>query len=135
MDNEKTNLWEHIEAEVQFQSRYKDIFLARIADIEFCLEQERYMAALSLALTLPDICGKAEYPSEGTTSRYIKWFNRFMTQYQKVSSAYDDDMPYLSGETVYNLRNEFLHSGNPNVVKKQMYAVSFSGKNIYRYDI
>ena len=117
MDNEnnsnKHNPLKHIELEMQFQSRYKDIFLARINDIEFCLEQEHYMAALSLALTLPDICGKAEYPSDGTTSRYIKWFNQFMTQYKKSTSPYSDDMPYLSGETVYNLRNEFLHSGNP----------------------
>ena len=124
MDNENNsnqhNPLKHIELEMQFQSRYKDIFLARINDIEFCLEQEHYMAALSLALTLPDICGKAEYPSDGTTSRYIKWFNQFITQYKKSTSPYSDDMPYLSGETVYNLRNEFLHSGNPNVVKKQI---------------
>ena len=115
-----SNPLEHIESEIEFHCRYKDIFLARINDIEFCLEQEHYMAALSLALTLPDICGKAEYPSDGTTSRYIKWFNQFMIQYKKSASPYSDDMPYLSGETVYNLRNEFLHSGNPNVVKEQI---------------
>lgn len=124
MDNDKaineSNSFTHIELEIQFHNKYKDIFIARIDDIEFCLEQEHYIAALSLALTLPDICGKAEFPSDGTTSRYIKWFNQFMTPYNKPSSPYSDDMPYLSGEMVYNLRNEFLHSGNPNIKKQQI---------------
>ena len=116
----ESNPLKHIELEIQFQNRYKDIFLARIDDIEFCLEQEHYMAALSLALTLPDICGKAEFPSDSTTSRYIKWFNQFMTQYKNSSSLNSADMPYLSGEMVYNLRNEFLHAGNPNIKKKDI---------------
>ena len=110
----------NIELEIQFEKRFNDIFLARIDDIKFCLEQERYLAALSLALTLPDICGRAEFKSDGTTSRYIKWFNHYMTPYEKPNSPYADDMPYLSGEVVYNLRNEFLHSGNPNVTKKDI---------------
>lgn len=95
---------------------YKDAFLARINDIEFCLNKEHYLAALALALTLPDICGKAEFPKDKTVaSRYIKWFNKFMTMYAKPTSRYAADMPYLVGEMVFNLRNEFLHLGNPNI--------------------
>ena len=112
-DLNEANPLRDVELEMQFQNRFKDIFLARIDDITFCLEHERYIAALSLALTLPDICGKAEFPMDGATRRYIKWFNQFITQYKKSTSPYSDDMPYLSGETVYNLRNAFLHSGNP----------------------
>ena len=125
MDNDKaineSNSFTHIELEIQFHNKYKDIFITRIDDIEFCLEQEHYIAALSLALTLPDICGKAEFTSDETIARrYIKWFNQFMPTYNKPSSPYSDDMPYLSGEMVYNLRNEFLHSGNPNIKKQQI---------------
>lgn len=109
------------EFEAKFRKKYEDIFLARIYDIEFCLEQEHYVAALSLALTLPDICGKAEFPhNETVTSRYIKWFNKFMIPYKKTTSPYGEDMPYLSGETAYNLRNEILHAGNPNIKEKQI---------------
>ena len=115
-----SNLLRDAELEMQFQSRYKDIFLARIDDIYFCLEHERYIAALSLALTLPDICGQAEFPSDGTTSRYKKWFKQFMTQYKKSPSSYSDDMPYLSEEIIYYLRNNFLHSGNPNTIKNKI---------------
>lgn len=107
--------------EAKFQKKYEDIFLARICDIELCLEKEHYLAALSLALTLPDICGKAEFSSnEKVSIRYINWFNKFMIPYQKPSSPYSDDMPYLSGETVFNLRNEVLHSGNLNIVKDKI---------------
>lgn len=32
-----------------------------VEDIERAIEHECYFSALALALTLPDICGKAEY--------------------------------------------------------------------------
>lgn len=111
-----------IERGYELCNEIKDIFLARIEDIEFCLENERYISALSLALTLPDICGRAEFPSKKTSvaERYIKWFNQFMTPYKKSISPYSYDMPYLSGELVYNLRNALLHSGNPNITKSDV---------------
>ena len=96
------------------------IFLKMIYEIEVCLEQELYMSALMLALTIPDICGKAEYPKDGNTSRYIKWFNNYMEQYKSTPSIYGFDMPFLSGEVVYNLRNNMLHSGNPNIEAKKI---------------
>lgn len=92
------------------------IFLKMIDEIEICLEQELYMSALMLALTIPDICGKAEYPHEKfIVARYTGWYNQYMDQYHQGTSAYDVDMPYLSGEVVYNLRNSLFHSGNPNI--------------------
>lgn len=119
-DLNESNPFNAIEHEIQFHNQYADVLLARINDIEFCLEQEHYMAALALALTLPDICGRAEFPSLGVTKRYIQWFNAFMKFYEKSKSPYSHDMPYLSGEAVYNLRNEFLHSGNPNITKSDI---------------
>ena len=43
-----------------------------------------------------------------------------MIPYKKTTSPYGADMPYLSGETAYNLRNEILHAGNPNIKEKQI---------------
>ncbi|MBO5109549.1 MAG: hypothetical protein J6D21_02425 [Clostridia bacterium] len=92
------------------------IFLKMIDEIEACLEHELYMSALMLALTIPDICGKAEYPhAKYIVARYTGWYNQYMEQYHKGASAYDVDLPYLSGEVVYNLRNSIFHSGNPNI--------------------
>ena len=89
------------------------IFEQIIKEINICLEHECFMSALGMALTLPDICGKAEYPTDGVTKRYIKWTNEYI-------SAYEIDMPYLSGEVLYNLRNAFLHQGNPNIVSSEI---------------
>lgn len=94
-----------------------------IKDIETSLKNQAYLAALALSLTLPDICGKAEFPNEGNGSRYIKWFDKYIGQYEKppqknnVQHTLFDDMPYMSGEIVYQLRNSFLHQGTPSIEK------------------
>ena len=47
-----------------------------VDDIRAALDHDLYFAALSTALTLPDICGKAEYPNEKSSKkRYIDWYN------------------------------------------------------------
>ena len=86
---------------------YDDIILGRIDEAEMCLENEWFIAALTLALTLPDICGKAEYPDETVTARYIQWFNTYVKPYDKPKSKLSEDMPYLSGEVVYNSAQKY----------------------------
>ncbi len=85
-----------------------------IGEIEKCLEQENYIAALSMALILPDICGKADRPTENTGVRYKKWYKENVLR-EKSSDPYGTDMPYLSEEVIYQLRNSMLHQGTPNV--------------------
>lgn len=85
-----------------------------ISDIRQAIQDELYFAALNSALTLPDICGKAEYPSETSTKkRYIQWYDSMVGQYEK--NPHNVDMPYLSGEIIYTLRCSLLHEGNPNI--------------------
>ena len=98
-----------------------------IKEIESSLKNENFLAALALALTLPDICGKAEYPNEKSVGvRYIKWFDENIGNYEKPPQSADgqttvfDDMPYMSGEIVYSLRNCFLHQGTPNIQKDKI---------------
>lgn len=87
-----------------------------IEEINAALSHDLYFAALSLALTLPDICGKAEYPDKGSTSRYKLWYDEYIGQYEKSPSVEGvPDMPYLSGEIVYNFRSSLFHQGNPNL--------------------
>ena len=88
-----------------------------IEEINTALSHNLYFAALSLALTLPDICGKAEYPSAGVTFRYISWYNEYIGQYEQCpcDACKEVQSPYLSGEIIYNLRNSFLHQGAPNI--------------------
>lgn len=83
-----------------------------VNDINKALDCEAYLAALSLALTLPDVCGKAEYPNLGNGERYKKWYDENIGKYE----TYDGQTnPYLSGEVVYSLRNSYLHQATPNI--------------------
>ena len=55
-----------------------------VQDIRKALENELYFVALSSALTLPDICGKAAYPTERSTrKRYILWYDEEIGKYEK----------------------------------------------------
>lgn len=88
-----------------------------IDDVNNALTANCYYAALALALTFPDICGKAEFPKEGIAQRYIKWYDEYIGKYEKCTcdQCHSTTMPYLSGEVIYNLRNSFLHQGTPNL--------------------
>ena len=93
-----------------------------VDEINIALSHNLYFAALSLVLTLPDICGRAEYPSANVAKRYIKWYNEYIGQYDRCprDDCKEAQMPYLSGEVVYNLRNSFLHQGTPNIDSSQI---------------
>ena len=55
------------------------MMLRLIADVNKALEAESYFSALSLVLTFPDICGKAEYPQEKSTAkRYKNWYDEYI---------------------------------------------------------
>lgn len=97
-----------------------------VQDIRKALENELYFVALSSALTLPDICGKAAYPNERSSrKRYILWYDKEIGKYEKNPED-KDDMPYLSGKVIYNLRCSLLHEGNPNVEKDSLNIDHFS---------
>lgn len=79
------------------------------------LNTENYLAALALALTIPDICGKVEFPNEKVGDRYCEWYTNY------VDNAYNfpppkcnpDDLPIpprFSASDCYQLRCAILHS-------------------------
>ena len=67
-------------------------------------------SALSLSLILPDICGMVEHPNKDVGERYIDWCDKYI-----CTQIYEADSKGLSGESIYNLRNTFLHQGSPNI--------------------
>lgn len=82
-------------------------------EITKCLKDGYYMAALTTALTLPDICGKAEFPDlKKTKERYVQWYNEHILKYDKEKYS---GMYHLNGDLVYALRCAVLHQGNPNI--------------------
>lgn len=86
-------------------------------DIKKAVESGAYISALSLALTLPDWCGKAEYPNDVTTSRYKKWYSENVGRYETFEG---NEGAYLSADVVYSLRNHLLHQGSLNYDNKDI---------------
>lgn len=72
-----------------------------IDDMNNALSANCYLAALSIALMLPDICGKAAYPNLKVGDRYKAWYDEFVGKYEippaEENCPDDTKMPYLSG--------------------------------------
>ncbi len=81
-----------------------------IQEINMCLEHKCYLSALTSALTLPDVCGKAEYPNLRIGNRYKKWYETFV--YSKQTSGIR-----MPKEALYDLRCNLLHTGTPALSK------------------
>lgn len=87
-----------------------------IREIKVCLKNGCFMAALTTALTLPDICGKAQYPDEKSTKkRYEKWFNEYIINQFEYFFDNCGVTPFFSSNLIYLLRCSVLHQGNPGV--------------------
>lgn len=85
-------------------------------EIKAAKNHKLYRAALALALTLPDICGKVAFPSEvNNGKRYIKWFDDHVYPICKVNVKID-----FNGESCYHLRCAVLHSGNLKLEKDKI---------------
>ena len=62
-----------------------------VHEIRMALSHELHLSALALALTLPDTCGKAEYPNEDYNGvRYKNWCKD--TLEDKVKRLMRDDV-------------------------------------------
>jgi len=82
--------------------------------VEKAIEAKNFYGALFIALTLPDICGKIEFPKMPSSKRYIKWFDKYMSD--KYSS---EGTIFLSGEDCYALRCSFLHEGKDDITEQK----------------
>ncbi len=86
-----------------------------VKEIRAALDNRLYFIALMSALTLPDICGKAEYPNEKSTgNRYRKWLNQYVNSREFGKYEYPA-IEGLEAEIIYKLRCNLLHQGTPNV--------------------
>ena len=90
-----------------------------LEQIKHCLNNNEIPAAFYMALTLPDVCGMLEFPDLKTSDRYISWFEKHIGQYEQSPLAKKDpswaEMPYMSGENMYKIRNALLHAGTNDI--------------------
>lgn len=92
-----------------------------IREINYCLDNNCCMAALALALTLPDICGKALYPKSKPSERYVKWYDEHISKPENIEGNKLD----INGDLIYSLRNSIIHEGNPNVNHNKFDVIYF----------
>ncbi|KJJ69480.1 hypothetical protein [Clostridium sp. FS41] len=92
--------------------------IKKIGSIKKAIECECYLPALSLALTLPDICGQIEYPDfvndEGDRQgarQYKTWYDNHVRPLYYINH---EDAPafQFDGALCYALRCALLHEGN-----------------------
>lgn len=95
-----------------------------IEETNKCLDNGLYISALTMALIIPDMCGKAEYPNEKSNKqRYITWFDEWIGKFETYEGQ---ENPHLTGEIVYSLRCSMLHEGNPTIDKEKFKINKFA---------
>ncbi|KTT56386.1 hypothetical protein NS337_03350 [Pseudomonas oryzihabitans] len=78
-----------------------------------------WYVALTLALTLPDICGKIEEPGLGSQARYARWFENWLSHHYRRRFLGDQhDHVFMSGDDLYALRCSYLHQGDAELAGK-----------------
>ena len=98
----------------------KSTFLDKIYEVREALKQGLYNCALAMALTLPDICGKVEYPDKSSgysKERYTNWFKKyaepmFTSDTVVVPDSAVTQHTILTEKECYALRCAVLHAGN-----------------------
>lgn len=81
-----------------------------INSTELSLQNKNWHAALSLALLIPDICGKIEDYNALSSKRYAQWFDKHLAcQYNG----------FLSGDDCYAFRCALLHEWSSDIEKQK----------------
>jgi hypothetical protein len=71
-------------------------------EIEKCLNTNLRYAALTLSLSIPDICSNVEELGGKNAERYSIWFDRYAAKFFNI----------LNGQACWQIRCALLHSGN-----------------------
>jgi hypothetical protein len=84
------------------------------------LAAENWVAALYLAVTLPDICARLESNNQRSNGkRYAAWFDRFVGhRYLTEGDATSERRVFLAGNDAYALRCAVLHEGSPDITRQ-----------------
>lgn len=87
--------------------------------IRSAVEAKNWYGALTIALMLPDVCGRLETPGESSTRRYVRWFNEWMLPTYTVQVGGIAHL-FLTGEDCYALRCSFLHAGSSEISEQRI---------------
>jgi len=84
-----------------------------VESVRRSVREKNWYAALSGALSLPDIAGKLDQRKGGSQKRFVKWFNVYLLpKYKHKVGMVGRTHVFLSGEDCYALRCAYLHEGD-----------------------
>ena len=87
-----------------------------IAAVDKALQDKNWYGALFIALAIPDICGRLQYPKLKSGERYVSWFEEYLKEkYTSKVGAQREEHVFLSGEDCYALRCALLHEGTGDI--------------------
>lgn len=91
-----------------------------VNDIQKSLDNCIYHGALTIALTLPDICSKLESPDMKTGVRYFDWFSKYVKdRYISYIGPSSEKHIFLDENDAYALSCAFFHQGETNIEKQR----------------
>ena len=92
-----------------------------INNITIAKNNGAYIAALALALTLPNVFSNIEYNKKTCGNEYVEWFNKWVYPYYEQPKSSNPiinqgiEKSKFDGDNCYALRCALLHSGNTNL--------------------
>jgi hypothetical protein len=82
-----------------------------LQSLALSLKTQNHYSALSLALTIPDICGWVLDPNMGSKSRCIAWLIKYVQhKYTLPANNLRPETVFLNGSDFYALRCAYLNS-------------------------
>lgn len=85
--------------------------------IDQSVSSGNWLGALTLALAMPDICGRLQWPGDRSGRRYDKWWDSYMLRHYQLEIAGSQHV-FLSGSDAYALRCAVLHEGGADVSRQ-----------------
>lgn len=110
---------------------FKDL----LDEINKCINNKTYYAALTLSLIIPDVCSQVLYElDKGNGKCYRQWFDEYVGKkedmlYQQGLTKQHD----ITGNVIWDLRNNVFHCGLPtsNKGNNYIYYFDFSESRIW----
>lgn len=94
-----------------------------LLDIMSSLEHDNWYSALTLSLTIPDICSSLESPDVRGKAKYISWIENNLYKIPMYK--------WIPASDLYALRCSFLHNGMDDISKQKAQKIIESYKFVY----
>jgi len=97
--------------------------------------ENNHYAALALALAMPDICGKLEYPNKKSEDRFKIWFDKYMKHVYETNIM-GNLVIFMTGADCYALRCALLHEASDEIINQRarviLEKIQFTTLNIHK---